>query len=544
MMHNNKNIILHSLSLFIVLAFSFTAWVNHSFQANFWGPFLPGDFFGVPKSIEKNIGVYSTSKYGWDAQFYYYQSVDPFIQNPEISKHIDNPPYRYQKIGVPLIVFGISKILNFEITPPLLYHLIQIILVSIGFFYLLLWLKEIEHHYIYAYVWLFGAGTLNALFYGMPDMSADAVFIITLYYVYKKKLLPFIISATLLLLIREGYAVVVGSMFLYVLIFGSYFSSENKRFKEILLISIPLLFLLLWAYYIKLQLGVFSFKNVEGANLTDLPFMGYYKMMIEAIDIKNYREIILKSFSVATILVVLVYSIKNMKSSIIAFISVLYIILIVSLGSTVWLDYSGYMKAMGSIIIVAIFLLNTRYIQVLKLVLISYLLIGIYLNYKTKISNAPIYTQYIDVPELKIENLNSKIENLNSKIELDNSNIEKKINRNIIFIDFFKRELIEIDVKIFNNTEQTFHKVATGNVNGVYLSYQWIDNEGRVIVDGNRTPLEKDLEPKSHDFQKMKIIVPYNYKKYKLVLSFIQEGVQWAYKNNKDYGSYYEYEIK
>lgn len=540
-----KYSLIHALFVFIVLVFVFIIWVNNSFLGKFWGPFLPGDFFGVPSKIEKNIGMQATSKYGWDAQFYYYQSTDPFIKDQEVSKHIDNPSYRYQKIGIPIVVYFISKIFNYEITPPFLYHIVQIFFVSIGFFYLLMWLKEIEQHCIYAYSWLFGAGTLNALFYGMPDMVADSVFIMVLYYIYKKKIYPFLFLATFLLLIREGYAVVIGSLGLYILLFGSYFNNfkNNNKLKELLIISIPLSILFLWSYYIKLQLGIFSFNSVNNANLTDMIFMGYYKTLVDAIEIRNYPEVILKTFGISIILIILTYTFKNIRNNVITFVTVIYILLIASLGTTVWFDYSGYMKAIGSIIVIGIFLLNTKDTKLLKTLLLVYLLVGIYTNYKTKIKNKPMYTPYSEIIENVNNNINTQLEKFNSKIELLD-NFTSQLHGNNLGINFLLKEIVEVDVKISNYSEQIFYIAPVGKVNGVYLSYQWIDKKGKVVSDGIRTPLINNLELNGTTSQKMKILVPYNYNKYILVLSFIQEGVKWTYMDNKTNGSFYDFTKK
>ena len=67
----------HAVVFFVALYIAITVYVFHGFQGNWWGTVFPGRLFGVP-AREIAQGLRPVCEVGWDGQFYYYQSNDPW----------------------------------------------------------------------------------------------------------------------------------------------------------------------------------------------------------------------------------------------------------------------------------------------------------------------------------------------------------------------------------------------------------------------------------------------------------------------------------
>ena len=79
-LRTNRPLRLSVLSFFgawVVLEVAFVAWVHYSLEGAADRAFLPGLVFGVPER-EAAAGTACTSTFGYDGQFYYWQSNDVF----------------------------------------------------------------------------------------------------------------------------------------------------------------------------------------------------------------------------------------------------------------------------------------------------------------------------------------------------------------------------------------------------------------------------------------------------------------------------------
>src|SRR5207245_1256120 len=135
----------------------------------YYGPFLTSNVFGVPEA-DRAAGIEPVCPTvpGWDAQFYYFQSNDLSITS-DAQHHIDNPSYRYQRVGMPLLARVVATLCGYSRTPPHLYHVVQLFVTSLGFGVLVWWLAQHQINKWMALCWLGNAGLLMALFNGLPD---------------------------------------------------------------------------------------------------------------------------------------------------------------------------------------------------------------------------------------------------------------------------------------------------------------------------------------------------------------------------------------
>lgn len=524
--------IIHSVIIFIISFSIFGIWVQHSFQGNYWGPFLPGDNFGIPPK-ESQIGMYPTSKVGWDAQFYYYQSNDILAQGDEYL-HIDNPSYRYQKIGMPLIARIVSIMFGQQITPPFLYHLLQFLIVAIGFFVLIRWLRRNEINQIYAYAWILSVGVINSLAYGMPDPVGDAFFIMSIIFALSGQLLLYMIVTTLLLLVREGYALYAAIIFVLTFL-GKIQCEKLDKKKQIILTMIPGIVVVLWMLYVTYRFGITPMESTKGMGLTDLPFIGAIKTFILAIKQGSVVNVIFNEFAVLILCICIYYVIKIRKTSYVWYAVLGYIILISSLGITVWIDYSGYMKALGSIIAIVIiglpYINKKHIITVLSVVII---LQGVIYNYHVK--KDLLYVKYEKSEMIKqiSGEKNDKLKEFKSEL-LSNKKKVSYQEKNIL--NRFRREVGEVNVTVKNNSTENWYANPEYGVNSINLSYRIYDKEGKtVLYDGLRKPLTSDiLQGQSSNFN-LQFAVPSDEGEYILRISMIQEGVAWF--NDVEGGGY------
>lgn len=519
--------IIHTVLFAMITFFVLSTWVHHAFQGNYWGPFLPGANFGIPSDEKEILGMYPTSPVGWDAQFYYYQSNDLFIVK-DAKKHIDMPAYRYQRIGVPLISGTIASLLGYKLTPPILYHYVQIFIISIGFFFLIRWLRENNLSSIYAYGWILSLGVINGLAFGMPDPVGDAFFIMSIILVLKRKLIFYAIITSLLLLVREGYASYAGIIFILTAL-NKIPWEKNNRLINSFFTAFPGGVLLAWSTFITVKLGQTFFQASKGANLTDLPFLGVFKTYKTAIESGNVEEMIFKVMGVFILIMTAYVVWKSRKNSNMWYAVLVYIFLVSMLGTTIWLDYSGYMKALGSLIAVVIILLpyvNNKGFY--KVVLILIAIIGLSYNLYSK--RYHLFTEYTGVASTvnnKSNIPNKKLTAFASEINPINLNDKWKSYRGLF--SFAHREVKEINVNIKNTSQEIWRALPQGGIDSINASYQWFDETGtKFLAEGIRNPLSKDVLPNESIEMDMNIRL-LKKGKYILKLSMLQEGVAWFY---------------
>src|SRR5262245_51336809 len=103
------------LGLYAVLA----AYTHYVFEGDYSGPLLISNMFGVPKAATENgvRPVYGSTDSGWDGQFYFHIANDP-LGLADTAKHVDNVPYRYQRIGVPALSWAVSRASGHDFTWP------------------------------------------------------------------------------------------------------------------------------------------------------------------------------------------------------------------------------------------------------------------------------------------------------------------------------------------------------------------------------------------------------------------------------------------
>ena len=206
---------------------------------------------------------------------------------------------------------------------------------------------------LYALAWPLSVGVLNALAYGMPDPVGDALFLMAVLFTLQKRLWSYVFVATLMVLVREGYAVFSGFIALFSFFGGITWNYANKIITR-LAVFIPVVIVSLWMGYVTVRFGKTPISAGKGANLTDWPLFGAVKSFLDALHFPTVHEAVFKFFGFFILLFAIIIVIKRLKEHLVWYAILAYFFLIATLGTTIWMDYSGYMKALGSVIIVLI----------------------------------------------------------------------------------------------------------------------------------------------------------------------------------------------
>ena len=367
---------------------------------------------------------------------------------------------------------------------------------------------------------------INAAAYGMPDPVGDAFFIMSVLFILEKRLIPYAIATTFLLLVREGYAlfaaVIFAGTFLKYIDWGKY-----KRWTPSLLTMLPGAIVVLWMLYVTIQFGKMPILAAQGANLTGPPMFAAWETFVEAIENSNLYEVIWKEVGVFILILTAMLTLRTKQLGGTLRVGLfLYILLMSSLGTTIWFDYSGYMKALGSIIAIIIIVTPFYKSWLLRLFIIFLAFSGVAYNYHFK--KGAFYFEFSEPVVIENEVKNTK------SLEIFDADM-KPIDVPKIFEGYsgifkpFHRETEVISVRIKNESNETWYALPQGGLYSIHASYHIFDEDGeKLLYDGVRNPIIEAVDPGEEITMDVKISIPPP-GKYILKLSMLQEGAAWFY---------------
>ena len=201
----------------IYIICNISLWVGKSLGGNYNWLFLPSKMFGMPEKISQYDKTEPLFKYndgsGWDGQFYYYISND-LLGTKGYSNNVDSPSYRWQRIGLPLIAKIISMCLLKKQVSVLVYTMTNLLIVLLGFFCAIKYLKKINRTFTWAIPWVLSCGVMVTIRCGLPDAAADALFIMAFIFLLEHKYIWYAILMTMTCLSREGYVLIAFCIFI------------------------------------------------------------------------------------------------------------------------------------------------------------------------------------------------------------------------------------------------------------------------------------------------------------------------------------------
>ena len=545
----------------VILEATFLAWVHYNAEGVSHRAFLPGVKFKIPVR-EAAAGMQDVCASGHDGQQYYWMSNDVFGRN-DAYLHLDNVLYRYQRIGIPMLAGGLSTLLGFELTPPLLYHTLQFGLTAAGFGALVYWLLIQGLNPAYALGWLLAGGTLQSLWLGLLDAPADAFFVFTLLAVLAGRLWWYVPLATLLVLTREGYVVYAFAIFaMTVLSRCAWRDSVGPwkplvRFewrdvagywKPVALTALPGIVMLAWTAYLAIHFQMSPIDARRGPDPTNWPYymmVRYHKIFFRE---GNWFELRLLAVSAFTLVVVSVLMARNFRRLPLALACAApYVLLTAALGKMVWENSGGHMKACGSIVVIGLFLLPFDKSLVLRIMLALQAIAGLDLQADVRLMHQRILSPYLVHEEGGYpENPpgapdNPLLSDLRSSVEWVRP--ESVCRREYQGLwSRVHREIKPVTVAVTNRGDVTWQP-GRGK-HPLWLGYTLYEGTGNRQLAQHSVILDKAIAPGETQELTAYVELLRPGRKYVVEFSMWQEGPGWFVRTDPDFGRRYEFTVE
>jgi hypothetical protein len=527
--------------------FFYVSWqsliVHYFFSGDYAGVLMPGQPFGVPER-EAAAGMKAvTVDPGWDGQFYYYLSNDPFLTR-DAKSHLDMPVYRGQRIGVPILAHLSAKLAGKDVVPPRVYLLLQWFIVSIALGFLASWLSSHGITHWFACVWGLSFGMLHSGVHGLPDGAGDAWFILAFIACDAGRIRMYAFCATMLLLTREGYAAFGGMIFLFTL-FGWIQWPTASRIGKTLLTALPGIIMFSWTAYLTFHLHESPLAARSRPEMTSPPYVAWYSLLMEQYDVSLHHEVKWKAVSAIFLSLIFFYVVKNARKCPILGATWAYIILTMMLGTMVWENFMGYPKALGTILIIGLFLLPIDRSNLLRFILIVMSCVSLDMLYLVRVQ-VPDFMSPARV-EKTIETgvdsaspITSPLTDFRVAIQWENRFDRLKLPHSIW--KTFHREQIPIRLTITNLSNQTWYPNPQGPVKGSIRSVATLRTQENEILVTHVTSIPGRVKPGESIRVIHKLILRPG--KYRLSLTMVQEGMNLFSDRDPQSGIEADFEIQ
>jgi hypothetical protein len=553
--------IVWALVAWVVLEAAFLAWVHRNLEGVSHRAFLPGAAFTMPER-EKAVGMKAVCKIGYDGQLYYWMSNDIFGRFDAV-KALDEPLYRYQRIGVPMLAGTIATVLGFELTPPLLYHTLQFGMTAAGFGGLVYFLLVKGLNPAYALGWLISCGTLQSLWLGILDAPADAIFVFTILAVLAGRLWWYAPLATLLLLTREGYVAYAFAIFLVTAI--SRFAWQDKQgswkrlasfawkdvsgyWKPVVLTAIPGIVMLAWMAYLSIHFQMSPIKARGNPDATNWPYYmmsRYAKIFFRDGNWFELRLLLVSGFSLVLVSVLLAKNYRKLPLALVC--TIPYVLLTAALGKMVWEAYGGHMKASGAIVIIGLFLLPIDKSTLLRFMLAVQAIVGLDVQADIRVMHARILSPHLIHEEAGYEPNppgapdNAVLSDLRSTVEWINPQEVMRLEYHGLWTPT-QREVRPIAVAVTNHTDVTWQP-GRGQ-HPIWLGYILKNGAGDRQLASHSIIIDKPIAPgETKEFS-----VPLELWKanrgFTVEFSLRQDGPGWFMHVDPSFGRKYQFRVE
>lgn len=233
-------------------------------------------FLNERPELKRQLKIYER---GYDGQFMYFISFDPFLRRFSddlfrYRKWIDNPPYRYGRIGFPLLTAAVSWNEPARFPRSMIYLIVVSNIVAVFFLAKIALLYRRSPLWALAYL-LIPAFSVS-LRLGLPESIAAAFLLGGIFFYLRKEVLISALFFACTLLVRETGAIAV-------LFLSAFELFRNRNRRTALILGLSLLPLLMWR--ISLSWRMFSDYGllaipIRGGDLT-IPFAGMIRLWFE-----------------------------------------------------------------------------------------------------------------------------------------------------------------------------------------------------------------------------------------------------------------------
>ena len=550
--HSLGLVVLNLVVMLTLLLIYFSNYLNEKLQ----NAFLTSTNFGVPPNLtSKGITPFFTeyNQSGWDGQFYYYISND-ILNQAGTSAHIDSPSYRWQRAGFAIVVNTISKLFGQDWVSPLLYFTVYFALLAFALVIGAKLFKLLGQSSNLILLWGLSIGTVVTIFNGLPDAAADCFLIVALFAYAKNKIVLYSMLVTFAILSRETYLLCALIIFLVECI--NFFRSKKEQDNageskaKWIWFLVPIAIGFATQMLLKLKFGIFPSRQAYG--VLDFPLASIFRRLSETfpqspptlnlrIFLVSNSEFLSLCFFVSLLLFNLVVLLSSRKKVFqerdpltqVVFIFLLSLtIMYACFGPTVMSFFTGYLKASSIFFFLTpLFLVLVGKKGLLRSAVIFMVIANLFLNgynfYARILPESP--------PKWSVSGLNlvtnmDSIECLNrydTRITPISHKLVKPSKLGSLFgADYYFEVLLR--AQNFTGTDL----ISTNGAGSTHLSYQWVEDSGKVVQDGLRYAIIEPLkDQESRDFRILVKIPNTNFNP-SLQISFVQEGCAWFYLNS------------
>lgn len=512
------------IGMLLAYAVLFVAAYN-KYCGDWGGMILPGYHFGVPERLMEE-GYYPNQEIGWDGQFYYLQA-NYLLPHPDAYTHIDAPPYRYQRIGLPIVARLLSELMGSDYVSPHTFLLASLPFVGIAMGTLAAWLVAHRYSPLWCLGWAANVGIPICLLHGQPDPLADVFFILAMLALIRGMTLTYAAAASMMCLTREPYFAIAGTVaaasvaglvpwkgasesggwVVVVLrrlgwerlanrlmvapddrvpptVFDgrpnawNYWAYRTSLW-QFALVAIPCAVFIGWQIYLRAFFGQSGSESAGGVIL-DLPFVAFFRTAIAS------PSLLMRPFYFAVMLLgfFVLWNIRRISS--LSLILLPYFVVLSMMSQTVWIDLSGYSKAMGTVLafmVIALPWLTKGFNRVLMVILV-----GAVLTYTQCLREVLGEVRLVPIPDYQILQPFSADDpdppgapDLASSIELDQDELKRLITEKRGAYQFvlggmrFPQSYVAIPITVTNEGETSWPRTRK---NAIHLAYSWADESG------------------------------------------------------------------
>ncbi|MEN3013092.1 MAG: hypothetical protein ABDH23_00535 [Endomicrobiia bacterium] len=323
--------------LFLYSFFIFLRLNNFEYKPSYF--INAGEIFCDTKRIPKNLVV--VKKSGYDGQFYYRFSLNPFTSKlTEFGITLDAPPYRHQRIVYPFLVWLLSFGGNFELVPAVM--IIVNLFFIFGFSFMVAeYLKFLGYSWIEVVLFSLQPGFILSLSRNLTEIVGS--FFLVSFFVFFKKNKFFLAKVFLILgLLSKETLLVVPVVGILISIYFYFRKKINKNYflavVRVFIISSIVWFL--WQIILFFNWGKFSFYY--GRDNFGMPFSGIYTYLT---NLSIFKDTYFLGFALILVFVFFVslgvifsfrFVKKNFVDSLIKFVWVGYLLELIFASHKLW----------------------------------------------------------------------------------------------------------------------------------------------------------------------------------------------------------------
>lgn len=379
---------------FVCVHFCVGVWVHYYYAGEYAGPLMISTLFGVSEPA-MSIGVrpiYERPITGWDGQFYYTQSNDPFLQVDYSQNTLfDIASYRFQRNGLPLLAWLVRGIFGQEVTSPYLFMMTQLAIMSVAFGTLVAYLHNRRVHSSWALIWAAYGGVVRPFLHGLPDPTADAFCLFSILALLHRRIWLYAIFASVLCLCRESYAAPAGFVWLLTLFGKIPWGSVQVPggwagfIRRGIVTAIPGIVVLAWSAFVAVQTQskiLAGSRSIPWGGLVDLPFKAFFQCLWHDISVGEEQEAIYSLSCAMCIALVLWHIVSIARKHWFAVAAIPHIVLMSMTGWIVWEAGVGFFKNTGSIVLLGVMALPLTASKSLRTTLLFTFLCGLHYVYR------------------------------------------------------------------------------------------------------------------------------------------------------------------